>query len=181
MTLYLLIFKKYIYSIKYIKYYFEINEIVKELDDFALNLLNDIKSPSKYEFWTLINNIQIFRYYTENYLGSMRYISGLFSIFREDEAFCLKIKETFNCFIYNNYSSRTYYGNPLIPIYKNKLNATNLLSLINFKFLSFAKTCNSVKDSNIFCKNYNFEVVSVCLPNYLHYNCFLYLDYWYLY
>ena len=160
MTLYLLIFKNYIISNKNLKVYFEINEIVKALDEVILNLLNDINSPSRYEFWSLINNILIDRGFTENYLGSMGYISGLFSIFREDEDFCLKIKESSICILCNDTTSRTYYGNPLIRIYKQDLNTTSLLSLIKLKYLPSAKTCKCVSDANLICKNYKFEVVN---------------------
>ena len=91
----------------------------------------------------------------------MGYIIGLFSRFREDEDFCLKVKEAFNCFLGNDISSRTYYESRLIPIYKHDLNIADLFTLTDLKYLLSVKICECVIEPNISSKSYyKFEVIN---------------------
>ena len=98
MTLYLLIFKKYIVTKKNLLEYFKNNKVIELLDRVISDLLIDLDSESRYDFWSMIDDLQKDRGDTKNYFGSMGYITGLFSIFKNDEDFCLKIKEINNCF-----------------------------------------------------------------------------------
>ena len=69
----------------------------------------DINSESRYDFWSLIDTLNIDNDFNNNTLGQMGYINGIFSIFNEDNDFCIEIKEDSFCYLCQKKIQKHFY------------------------------------------------------------------------
>ena len=161
MTIYLFIFKKIIEQKQNVNEYFKTHPIIHKLDEVVYSLSIDINSESRYDFWSLIDTLNIDNDFNNNTFGQMGYISGIFSIFNEDKDFCIEIREDSFCYLCQKKFSKLFFSKFLIPIHINDIKASNIKSLLILKFLPSIRTCNCINDPEYLCKNSNFEIVNI--------------------
>ena len=127
------------------------NILINSLNKVALELIQDPGAYSRFEFWKECDNygLDVPNKFTSLYLKE-GYISGLFTIYNNNDDFCIKTNITYQCFKCGFYNEKkNIYSKCLINLTEELLNFNSLNNIISYKYQFSLTTCDECINKNL--------------------------------
>ena len=127
----------------------ECNNLINSLNKISLELLHDNESYSRFTFWKNCdnNNLDVPDKFTSLYLKD-GFISGLFSIYNNNDNFCIRYNIINQCYKCGFYKEKKEYSKCLINITEELLNFNNINNIIAYKYQYTISVCDECLKKN---------------------------------